>query len=356
VPLVVQLVIADPARGQSATARIRPILAGDCEVVVELDPPRAGDHFGISIDLQLFPEQRVAETSRQLVFAAPALRLDSAVRLIRNGETIQDVRVGALPANTSPRGRCASGSADEDPQVSFDISAYLGTVVDTFAPDSIGNYRNPYGESQQKMRDIFGVSFDIRLWGRDDSPRQFWLYGETLHGVRTADIDCTEDPAPVCSSADVTFAERARYIIKHATSLEGYINPRLEFATLQAGTTTPMRLYVTGRFGFISLEDAPSVFRTTWVGLGLIAEAASKFSGSYVEVGVGKNELFSEGRWNRLKVDGLLSFGLQRIPLVGEAMRGFVQMAIDNDLQAGGADSVQTLFGVDFEVGLLGDD
>ena len=332
------------------------MFAGDCEVIVELDPPRAGDHIGVSIDLQLFPEQRVAAGSKQLVFAAPALRLDSAVRLIRNGQTIQDVRVGNLPPNTSPRGLCAGESADNEPQVSFDVSAYLGTVVDTFAPDSIGNYKNPGGETEQKMRDIFGINFDIRLWGRDDSPRQFWIYGETLHGVRTADIDCTEDPAPVCDSADVTFAERARYIIKHATSLEAYINPRLEFATLQAGTTTPMRLYVTGRFGFISLEDAPSVFKTTWAGLGLLAEGDSKFVGSYVEVGVGQNELFSGSRWNRLKVDGLLSFGLQRIPLVGDAMRGFVQMAIDNDLRAGGADSVQTLFGVDFDVGLLGDD
>lgn len=32
------------------------------------------------------------------------------------------------------------------------------------------------------------------------------------------------------------------------------------------------------------------------------------------EVGTGKNELFSGQSWKRLKMDGLLSFGMQKIP------------------------------------------
>ena len=73
------------------------------------------------------------------------------------------------------------------------------------------------------------------------------------------------------------------------------------------------------------------------------------YAGSYIEAGWGKNELFSK-RWNRLKVDGLLSFSLERIPGIGNLGRFFVQMVIDNDLKDEGPDSVRTYFGFDVDL------
>lgn len=194
-----------------------------------------------------------------------------------------------------------------------------------------------------------------------------WLKGETQHGVRTADINCeilpgltpaqiTEAQAqlpPVCPDLkDSNLRNRARYILEHASSLEAFVSPRVEFLSLQQGSASPARLYVSGRIGFISLERAPSVFKSMHLGVGLrMSEGA--FKDSYFEAGWGRNELFGtdeQRRAKRLKIDGLLSFGLDAIPLIGEAPRFFVEMRIDNDVRGSGADSVQTLFGLDVDL------
>jgi hypothetical protein len=62
---------------------------------------------------------------------------------------------------------------------------------------------------------------------------------------------------------------------------------------------------------------------------------------------VGKNELFST-KWNRLKIDGLLSFSLGKISL-GETVRFFLEMQVDNDVNDG-PDSVRTFFGIDVDL------
>jgi hypothetical protein len=101
--------------------------------------------------------------------------------------------------------------------------------------------------------------------GRSDSRLQFWINGETSHGVRSADIDCDppdpNDTPPVCGTdlKPTDCPDRARYILEHATSLEAYVNPRLEFHTLQGGTDSSANLYVSPRIGFLSLKDAPDV-------------------------------------------------------------------------------------------------
>jgi hypothetical protein len=100
-------------------------------------------------------------------------------------------------------------------------------------------------------------------------------------------------------------------------------------------------------FGFIALERAPSVYKSFHYGLGL-RTIDGTFEGSYLEIGMGPNELFS-GTKSRLKIDGLVSFSLDAVPGVGEAPRFFVEMFIDNNL-SDGADSVQTFFGIDVDL------
>lgn len=343
-----------PASAQNAQIRIP--WAGDCEVVVTVPGLRDVD----LLELESTDRRRSITVVRRSTSGATLqftpLQAGQTLRLSVNGAEVASAAVVALPSGEKPRGQC-SGTRRRAKESSFDASVYLGTAIDTFAPDEVGNYKNPNGESEQKLREVFGVNFDARLWGSDDSPRQFWVAGETLHGVKSADIDCEKDPAPVCNSSDAQFTDRAKYILKHADSLEAFISPRLEFASVQADTNTPAVLYATARFGFIALERAPHVFSTMHVGLGWLAYDGP-FSGSYFEVGVGKNELFAGSKFNRLKIDGLLSAGLSTLPLVklipgldNANARAFIQMYIDNDVRGNLPDSVQTFFGIDFVLG-----
>ena len=337
-----------------------PLNAGDCRVVVKVVNPRGGDQLGIVVDQTLIREQTVIAGGGTLAFQlSEPLRAGSVVRVRVNGS--DSVNAGAVPAltakvadgpGTRAVGACQAESEFED-ESPFSASVFFGGVVDTFAPDKVGNYQNP-SAGGQKTQEIFGVDFDYRVLGRSDSRLQFWINGETSHGVRSADIDChppdPNDTPPVCGTAlkPTDFPERARYILEHATSLEAYVSPRLEFHTLQGGTDSSANLYVSSRIGFLSLKDAPDVFTSIHFALGLLANEGN-YAGSYIEAGWGKNELFTK-RWNRLKIDGLLSFSLERIPGLGSLGRFFVQMVIDNDIRDEGPDSVRTYFGFDVDL------
>ena len=228
---------------------------------------------------------------------------------------------------------------------SLEATAYFGWAFDQFAPDSTGGYP-PNTVTEKHNRMLFGVNFDYRLSGTDDSGVQVWLAGETLHGVRSADINCAEEAnkPPVCTPQPGL--EYARAVLANATSLEAYIAPRVLFARLQRDSSTPTRLYVTARFGFIALDDAPRVFKNHHIGVGLQADDGP-FEGSGIEVGWGNNELLSGLGWKRLKVDGLITFP---VPKTGETARFFIQMFIDNDLKGSAPDSIQTFMGVDFDI------
>ena len=324
---------------------------GDCQVVVTLTSPRAGDVVGVVVELTEYREQTVIAGRKELPFTlSEPLRSGFRVKARLNGADAATATVPALqPGASQPQGTCAAaaGPSDDSP---FDASAFFGEVVDNFAPDSIAGYKNPEAGSAQKLQWIFGVDFDYRALGRSDSRLQFWINGETMHGVRTADINCKpdnpDDAPPVCSTTS-SYPDRAKFILENATSLEAFVSPRLEFHTLQSGTESPANLYVTLRLGFIALKDAPSVFTSYHAALGLVANEGN-FAGSYFEAGWGKNELFST-QWNRLKIDGLLSFSMEKVPGVGETGRFFIQMVVDND-RDNGPDSVRTFFGVDVDL------
>jgi hypothetical protein len=336
-----------------------PLNVGDCRVVVKIVSPRGGDQVGVIVDQTLMREQTVVAGGDPLTFSlSEPLRAGAVVRVRVNGsESVNAGPVAGLRVTVADKpGARVSGACEEESEVDespFSASVFFGGVVDTFAPDKVGNYQNP-SAGNRKTQEIFGVDFDYRALGRSDSRLQFWINGETSHGMRTADIDCNppdpKDIPPVCGKdlKPTDFPDRARYILEHATSLEAYVSPRLEFHTLQGGTDSSANLYVTSRIGFLSLEDAPNVFASIHFALGLLANEGN-YAGSYIEAGWGKNELFTK-RWNRLKVDGLLSFSLERIPGIGNLGRFFVQMVIDNDLKDEGPDSIRTYFGFDVDL------
>ena len=78
------------------------------------------------------------------------------------------------------------------------------------------------------------------------------------------------------------------------------------------------------------------------IGLGAILTKGS-FSGSYIEAGVARNDLFQSKRNGRLLVDALVSRE------IGAGVSFFAQMILDSDLGPG-ADSVQSYFGFDFDL------
>jgi hypothetical protein len=331
---------------------------GDCRVVVTIENPRGGDRVGVVADQTLVREQTVVAGGRTLTFGlADPLRPGSTVVVRVNGveATGKDgkplrVQLGKDAKGGSEPCEAAVEPDDESP---FEASAFLGQVIDNFAPDMVANYTYSDPDAlKAKSSFIFGFDFSYRIHGRSDDRVQWWVDGETMHGVRTADVDCSpsDQRPPVCDDPTVqNVVSQARYILKNATSLEVWASPRVDFHTLQGGTDSPAKLYAALNLGFIALDDAPQtgVYRSHHVALGLAADAGS-FDGSYLEVGWGKNELFSR-EWNRLKIAGLLSFSLERIPLWRDLGRIFVEMTIDNSLSEG-PDSIRTFFGVDIDL------
>ena len=357
-----QLAAARNAAAQTPAPNfsVEPVNLGDCRVVVRIQNPRGGDQVGIVVDQTLIREQTVSAGRDRLTFAlADPLRAGSVVRVRLNGsESVNTggaaplvAKVADKPGANAPE--ACKAEAQPDDESPFEASAFLGEVIDNFAPDAVANYKYSDPDAlKSKGSFIFGFNFDYRLHGRSDSRVQWWVEGETMHGVRTADVDCapSEQRPPVCDTATLgNVTEQAKFILKNATSLEVWASPRVEFHTLQGGTDSPAKLYAALVLGFIALDDAPQngVYRSHHVGLGLAADAGS-FEDSYLEVGWGKNELFSKD-WDRLKISGLLSFSLERIPLWRDLGRVFVEMTIDNSLGSG-PDSIRTFFGVDIDL------
>jgi hypothetical protein len=367
VAIVAAAVCVGLADARSAAAQdkppiftLNPVSLGDCKVVVKIQNPRGGDQIGVVVDQTLLREQTVTAGGGTLTFGlSDPLRVGALVRVRLNGSnTINTGAVAELTAKVADKPgakapEACEAEAEPDDESPFEASAFLGEVIDNFAPDAVGNYKYSDPDAlKSKGSFIFGFNFDYRLHGRSDSRVQWWVEGETMHGVRTADVDCapSEQKPPVCDTATLgNVTQQAKFILKNATSLEVWASPRVEFHTLQGGTDSPAKLYAALVLGFIALDDAPQngVYRSHHVGLGLAADAGS-FRDSYLEVGWGKNELFSKD-WDRLKISGLLSFSLERIPLWRDLGRVFVEMTIDNSL-GDGPDSIRTFFGVDIDL------
>ena len=357
------LAIPSTAVAQTPTPifSLNPLSVGDCRIVVRIDNPRGGDRVGVVADQTLVREQTVVAGAGTLTFAlVDPLRPGSTVAVRVNGveATGKDgkpLRVQLGKDATGGSVEPCDAEAEVDDESPFLASAFLGQVVDNFAPDEVGNYKsNDPDALKAKGSFIFGFNFSYRLRGRSDDRVQWWVDGETMHGVRTADVDCEpEDPdqrPPVCDEPNAgNLTGQAKFILKNATSLEVWASPRVDFHVLQGGTDSPAKLYATLKLGFMALDDAAQdgVYSSHHVGLGLAADAGP-FDSSYLELGWGKNELFSHD-WDRLKIEGLLSFSLDRIPVWRELGRIFVQMTIDNSLGSG-PDSVRTFFGVDIDL------
>jgi hypothetical protein len=275
-------------------------------------------------------------------------------------EKIVNYRIGSLLC------LLAWGLPAQDTREKFEANAYFGVSVDSFAAGELNRYINPDQAGKVRERAIGGVSFAFRLLGdpktegepQDKLPSpwikrtKLFVFGETLHGARSAGVDCTADqPATETSSAgycvqfDPSKPNRTLALIRNSTSLEAFTGLRWELKQM-----TQSALYVKGQVGFLTVAGVGGdVVDFHHLALGIISTAGN-FKGSYLEAGIGKTDLFPTHRSPRLKIDGYLQF-----PLLGKwadahGISGFAQMTVDSNWSRGGADSIQSYFGINFDL------
>jgi hypothetical protein len=284
--------------------------------------------------------------------------------LLVRGAFLFAIASSLLPAQEQQT--CASEKAPNDDRCTMEASAYIGLAIDTFAAKSTQQYlyTNLSESSGQAERAVGGFDFAYRLggWPRSktgENPlfnQQLWVYGETVHGVRSSDVDCKANPDfPACAKALTDLGKspgtNLLYILRNATSLEGYMGLRWEFLSLNSSSETPANVYLKAQAGFLKVSGQPdSALALHHIGLGAIATKGN-YQDSYLEAGWGRSDLFQINRRRRFKVDGYLSRKIASSTLK-EAVSFFAQINVDTDLGAG-ADSIQSYIGLNFDLGKL---
>ena len=239
----------------------------------------------------------------------------------------------------------------------FGANFYVGMGIDTFASGPANSYLNPDAGNGPKERAVGGIDFEYRVLGRPAtkiqnrhtiwSP-QLWVYGETAHGLRSSDFDCSGKNSTFFACANnlpsvLTPGQDYFYILRNATSLEAFTGVRLELLNVQIGSVSPASLYLKGQAGFLTAAGRPDdvVDIHHWA-IGMVS-TRGKFQDSYLEVGKGRNDLFVKNRNNRWKIDGYLAREM------GKGFSVFFQMVVDADGRPG-SDSVQSYFGIEYDL------
>jgi hypothetical protein len=266
-----------------------------------------------------------------------------------------------------PGGKCDEPAARDDREV-FESSGYLGWAFDNFAP-ALGSL--PSTDSGSHMRLLAGVDAQYRLVGDKHDPFQIWLASFTLHGVRSADVDCLNTSSPTAALCGTDQGKKFFATYQNATSLEAHFDVRVEVATLQRTSELPIKVFGVARFGFIDLtkDDAivngnvvsvtpQKVFNNDMLGGGILSPAGP-FRDSSASVGWGRSERFqSNPGWNRLKINGTLIFDLvpgfkDRLEFwkrLAGSPRMFVMINVDRNPGGPGPDAVNTYIGVDVDL------
>jgi hypothetical protein len=234
------------------------------------------------------------------------------------------------------------------------VTAYVGSVFDNFTSSEQRVYLNTNlaqvsGSTDERF--LAGFNADVRVVGKKGDARQLWFFVETLHGVRSADVDCSgaADTRPaVCSGADTDptkLGKQSSYILKNASSFEALAGFRMELWKPQPDLT----IYLKGQLGMMGVAKHPGdAVDNHFAGVGLGA-TTGPLSGSYFDVGWGRTDLYANKRLDRWKFDGYVQF---RVMKQADWFKPFVQVTADNDV-GGGADSVQVYMGVNFDIGGL---
>ena len=231
-------------------------------------------------------------------------------------------------------------------ELPINIGIFVGSSIDSFAAGDLRKYINPDDSGTLSEQLVAGFDFDYQLaTGRKKS---LWLYGETVHGARSGEVDCSQDAnatkdACKIASLDAPSSLAPLAIFRKATTLEGFIGLRGELAELGPDGARSA-FYLKGQLGFLSVAGrGGDLVDMHHVGVGLRLKEGV-FANSYFEVGYGRNDLFAKHA-GRTKIDAYLTFGRASSPKA----KPFFQMCIDSDFKPG-PDNIQTFFGLDLDV------
>jgi len=237
-----------------------------------------------------------------------------------------------------------------DERYDFESNAYIGLAIDSFSAQELNKYLNPEANGVLHERSIFGFDFSYRLFKHGS--RQIWVYGETVHGVRSADIDCAKTPElPSCkrelSEFGTDIAKASLFLLRNATSLEAYVGVRVELGQINMPGLHPAAVYVNFQPGFLDVAGSDGDAKASHhLGIGAQAVGGS-MQGSYLEFGFGKTELFVVNPDRRYIIDGML---VRKLGDTGFSL--FAQLYADVDWKDG-SDSIQSYFGLNYDVSKL---
>jgi hypothetical protein len=236
-----------------------------------------------------------------------------------------------------------------DDREDFEASFYFGLGVDSFAARDLTNYLNPEASGQKQERGVGGFDFAYRFWGAKASRRQVWVYGETVHGVRSADVDLGgRDSVAIFRLTGYTNpGERTLFMLRNATSLEATLGTRCDFYAVHPGTPWTSVIYAMAEYGFLTVAGlGQDVVDESRYGLG--AECVTgDLRGSHLEIAYGRTDLFTSHHMTRLKLDGELQWTGKAMRALGMSM--FAQITVDSDIGPG-SDSVQSYLGFNFDL------
>jgi hypothetical protein len=255
----------------------------------------------------------------------------------------------------------------EDCRGSIEATAYTGLAIDTFAAGELQAFLNPDESGKVGERLIAGFEFGYRIFGDATHPPtpwkpQLWVFGETVHGARSADLNCEENKTlQVCDPffddttgniIDSKLQGRTLFLLRNATSLEGFVGLRYEFLRLQPGSDFPTNAYFKTQYGFLTVarNTGDVVDLHQYAALGLVA-TTGKFQDSYLEVGFGRTDLFHTKSKDRWKLDGMITWEIKNVPLL-KSIYPFVQITVDADFGSG-SDSIQSYIGLAFDIDKL---
>lgn len=242
---------------------------------------------------------------------------------------------------------------------------YSGYAVNTFANSALGG-----GGTTTSSDVIAGIDFGHALFRRKRNPDgseiaptlrsdgtkayrrgrgELWVYGETLHGIANTN-NCVPAAGTQCPTPPADATDALTGVIKDAATLEAYTGLRYEFQVFPILDDTASRLYAKAQIGFISIRGKGVDLIDNHHGALGITKVHGRFTDSYFEVGYGRNDLFKDQNNGRWKFDALVQMNTK---WPAEAMiRPFIQFCADTDFGRG-EDSVQTFFGLDFDLTLL---
>jgi hypothetical protein len=276
---------------------------------------------------------------------------DAQVLRLRVGHQVQAVQVvGGTSSAPFVVEVAPSDGPHDDERGDFEANAYIGLAIDTFGAEELHKYLNPEANGVLHERSMFGFDFAYRLLKKGS--RQVWVYGETLHGVRSEDIDCAATPElPSCKKELSEFAtgipQASLFLLRNASSLEAYVGVKAELAQLNLPGLYPAAVYVNLQGGFLEVAGSDGDAKAAHhIAIGAQAVGGA-LAGSYLEVGLGKTELFVLNRNRRFKFDGML---VRRLGDSGFSL--FAQLFADVDMKDG-SDSIQSYFGLNFDVSKL---